>query len=464
MSFVSSMWGGSVNGAFAAGAAGILCTAIWWISGMRRSDSAPRRSIGWLATGLLAVLYLFWVYLAVAFGTLLAWTVPGWLWFLVGLTTLAAGATAFRPVPWWYVPAVLPLGMWIAAVLSGWLREEQLVRCEDFFSLRPPVQLVVKNPQLESCQPAEIRASGRFPRTIWQAPDGQRILFTTQGPQVDGAISGSVCTTTLDASGTIDCIGPPQGKSQGIIDLPEHERILVMQWGIETPRGSRGAAIFEVPRDGKLEVLAEHWFDEMIGEGFYEPRNSTLYMYSDRTNGVHPARFPGFELLPMIESGLTPGELHYDRGRGEGVACGYGIGTAIRGAPYSERRFILANRSPLDRLSLTWGCDWDSVAGKVYSTIPNLGLLYRIDYDSGLIEKRWFVGLGMRSVAYDKRRRRVYFSNFLRGEVLAFDEASERVVDRWFVGRFSRWVRLTPDGNSILATGNLGIVRIPLNG
>src|SRR5690606_30785267 len=109
--------------------------------------------------------------------------------------------------------------------------------------------------------------------------DGQRILFTTQGAQVDGGIDGSVCTTTLDASGTIDCIGPPQGKSQGIIDLPEYGRILVMQWGIETPRGSRGAVIFEVPRDGKLAILAEHWFDEMIGEGFYEPRNSMLFMY-----------------------------------------------------------------------------------------------------------------------------------------------------------------------------------------
>jgi len=47
--------------------------------------------------------------------------------------------------------------------------------------------------------------------------------------------------------------------------------------------------------------------------------------------------------------------------------------------------------------------------------------------------------------------------------VLAFDERSERIVDRWFVGRFSRWVMLTRDGNALLATGNLGIVRTPLD-
>jgi hypothetical protein len=45
---------------------------------------------------------------------------------------------------------------------------------------------------------------------------------------------------------------------------------------------------------------------------------------------------------------------------------------------------------------------------------------------------------------------------------VAFDELSGREVGRWFVGRFSRWVRLTPDRSALLATGNLGIVRIPL--
>jgi hypothetical protein len=44
--------------------------------------------------------------------------------------------------------------------------------------------------------------------------------------------------------------------------------------------------------------------------------------------------------------------------------------------------------------------------------------------------------------------------------VVAFDERSERVVHRWFVGRFPRWVQPTHDGQALLATSNLGIVRI----
>jgi hypothetical protein len=172
---------------------------------------------------------------------------------------------------------------------------------------------------------------------------------------------------------------------------------------------------------------------------------------------------PTFERLPTIPSELTPGELRYDRGLGQGVACGHGIGTAISGDPYGQRYLADGNSSPIEKLSMTWGCDWDPVRRKVYSTIPNLGLLDRIDYDTGRVEKRWLVGLGMRSVAYDRARQRVYFTNFLRGEAYAFDEASGRVVAHWFVGRFSRWVQLTRDGRALLATGNLGVVRIPLD-
>jgi len=238
---------------------------------------------------------------------------------------------------------------------------------------------------------------------------------------------------------------------------------LVIQWGLTTPSGSVGAAVFEIPRDAGLTILAEHWFDEMIGDGFYEPRNSTLYMFSDQMDGIHRAVLPNFEAAPTIPSDLLPGELHYDPSTGEGVACGNHTGVAIRGAPFAMRNFVDGNVSPLERLSLSWGCDWDQASRKVYSTIPNLGLLDKIDYDTGKVEKRWFIGPGMRSVAYDRARRRVYFTDFLRGDVVAFDEASERIVARWFVGRFSRWVRLTRDGSALLATGNLGIVRIPLD-
>lgn len=464
MSFLTTDWDRTVAGWTKVGLVAATCTAFWIGSGLRRADSAALRWLGRLCWVLLAGCYGVWLYLALVFGYLLGWTVDARLIALVGLLVLVAVATLPRPRQRLHLPLVLPLGIWIAAVLSGWLREEDLLRCDDLQALQPPVQLVVPNPELAECRPGAVRPSGRFPRTIWQAPDGDRIVFTTQGVRSEKGLPGSICEASLaDPSAPVQCIGPPRNKSQGIIDLPEQDRLLVMQWGVPTPEGRLGGVVFELAREPGLKILAEHWFDELVGDGFYEPSNATLYMFSDRMNGIHRVRLPDFAPLPLIPSGVTPGELRYDRATGEGVTCGQGMGVAIRGAPYSERYFVTANLSPIDRLSMSWGCDWDREARRVYSTIPNFGLLDRIDYDTGKVEKRWFVGPGMRSVAYDRAGGRIYFTNFLRGEVVALDERSGQITNRWFVGRFSRWVRLTNDGRALLATGNLGVVRIPLD-
>jgi hypothetical protein len=464
MSFLSSEWGHTLEALAKLLAVSAVCTAVWIGTGLARSSSPALRWAGLLCWLAIAGFYALWAYLAVTFGVLLAWTVPAWAFALVALLAAMSVLTAARPVGLLRVPVVLPLGVWIAVVLGGWLREEELIRCDDRLQLHPPVELVIPNPQLAGCSAGMTRPSGRFPRTTWEAPDGGQIVFTTQGAPVGGGIDGAVCEASLDGSGGLHCVGAPRNKSQGLIDLPEYDRLLVMQWGIETPTGSLGSVIMGVPRTGPLRVLEQHWFDDFMAEGFYEPRNHTLYMMSDRMNGIHRARVPGLERLPTLESDLPiPGELRYDRELGEGVACGAGIGAAIRGDPWSARWFRDAATSPIDKLSMSWGCDWDPVSRKVYSTVPNLGLLDRIDYESGRVEKRWFVGFGTRSVAYDRARRRVYFTDFLRGEVLAFDEATERIVDRWFVGRFSRWVTLTRNGRALLATGNLGVVRIPLD-
>ena len=460
MSFLHSSYEWSGVGLVAA-----LCSLCWIGSALHAGGSQAQRWIGRACWLFLIGCYALWAYLAVAFGVLLTWTVPGWMALSIAAIAVAAAATATRRRNRLHVPLVLPLGLWIAAVLAGWLREEVRVRCDDYFALQPPVQLVIATPpDLSSCRPGEVRMNGRFPRTIWQAPDGQRVVFTTQGLDTTGGLDGSVCEARLDGGSAPRCVGPPYNKSQGLIDLPERGRLLVVQWGIETPAGSLGSAIFELPRDEPISIVAEHWFDEMLAEGFYEPRNSTLYLFSDRMNGIHRIKLPSFERVPTLPSDLSiPGELRYNRETGEGVLCGHGIGAAIRGDPFTVRRFVDESSSPVDWFTESWGCDWDEAARKVYSTVPNLGLLDRIDYNTGRVEKRWFVGLGARSVAYDLGRRRVYMTDFLRGEVIAFDERSERVVERWFVGRFSRWVRLTHDGRALLATGNLGIVRISLD-
>jgi len=445
-------------------AAAAVCSAVWAASGLVASPRAGGRSAGLVATLALLACYAFWLYLAVAFFPLLAWTIPTWLWIAIGAATLLAAANRPRSASPFQRPFALPLGMLVAGLLSGWLREERLVHCDDFMALAAPVEIVVASrPDFASCRSGEVRPAGRFPRTIWQAPEGDRVVFTTQGaPPVPDGIDGAFCEAELGGGARPRCVGPPINKSQGLTELPGREVLLALQWGLPTPKGSLGAAVYELSRDRPLRILAQHWFDDLFGDGFYEPRNGIFYLFSDNVDAVHPVRLPDYTPLAKIGIPFVPGELHYDTQRGEGVACGDHTGAAIRGEPFALRFLTDGNSSLLERVSMSWGCDWDPETRMVYSAVPNLGLLDRIDYDTGVVNQRWWVGFGMRSVQYDRQRRRVYFTNFLRGEVLAFDELSGREVDRWFVGRFSRWVRLTPDRSALLATGNLGIVRIPL--
>lgn len=426
-------------------------------------DSFGRASV-WVRRGAWTVLiatYGFWTYLAVAFGVLLAWTVPVWGWMGIGLLAVAAGATASRPLHRPRVPASVPLGLFIAVVLSGWVREEERLRCDDYLALAPPVELIVpSHPDLASCRPGEVRRAGRFPRTIWEAPDG-RLIFTTQGASIPGGIDGAVCEAH-PGQARPHCVGEPRGKSQGLVRMADADRLVAMQWGVRTPSGGKGSVVLEISPSEPIRVVSEHVSEEELAEGFYEPANSTLFMFSDEMDAIYQATMPGFVLGTEIPIEFTPGELHYDTSRGEGVACGNHLGAALRGDPFALRYFVDEGSSLIDRLSVTWGCDWDPTTRKVYTTVPNLGLLTTLDFDSGRVERRSWVGFGMRSVAYDPTRRRVYFTNFLRGYVLALDEATGSIINRWFVGRFSRWVRLTRDGRALLATGNLGIVRIPL--
>ena len=451
-------------GWWAVAVAGALCTGVLGATALASSETRLRRVIGRAAWVVLALLYALWVYLALTFGVLLAWAVEPWTWALAGAAAIAAAATLRRPRHRLRVSLILPLGVWIAAALAAWGGEESWLRCDDYLALRAPVQLVVpSHPDLASCRAGEIRPAGRFPRTIWQDPDGARVVFTSQGVAVDGGIDGAVCEATLGDGGAPHCVGRPEGKSQGLFDVPDQQRLIVMQWGVITPNGRPGAVALEVSRNPGLTLLGEQWFDQFLAEGFYEPRNTTLYLFSDKMDGIHRFVLPGFAPAPTIPiTYFTPGEVHYDSTSGEGVACGSRFATAIRGEPFSARN-LADGHSLIQNLSLSWGCDWDEVARQVYVAVPNLGLLVKVDYDTGEVEQRWFVGFGTRSVAYDAVRRRVYLTDFLRGDVIAFDERSGRVVDRWFIGRYARWVRLTRDGRALLATSNLGIVRIALD-
>src|SRR5262249_48608307 len=73
-----------------------------------------------------------------------------------------------------------------------------------------------------------------------------------------------------------------------------------------------------------------------------------------------------------------------------------------------------------------------------------------------------FVAFGIRTVAFDRARRRVYAGVFLSGDVLEIDPDTGAITDRWFAGRFIRYVTVARDGAALLVASNLGIVRIPL--
>ncbi len=464
MSFLSSFWGRSVTGYVVVAAVGAVCTAIWYGRILKTHTGA----LGWLGRGCAVAtvgLYSFWLFIAFAFGMMLGWTVPIWLvGLLVGLVTWGAVSSLILRRPS-IVPLVFPVGVWIAVALSGWIREEGVIRCDDLLALDPSLELVVATrSDLAECVPGETKPAGRYPRTIWQAPDGDRIVFTTQGRIAPGGLDGAFCESRLSDDDGVHCVGPKEGKSHGLIPIPEIDRLIGIQYALITPSGPRGGVVFEMPLSDPIEILEEHWFEDDVAQGFYEPRNKTLYLFTDSMRRVYRAAIPGFERLePIEEPGLCPSEMHYSVAQGLGVACHGPTGAALQGDPFKVRYFSENATSLLDRIpSATWGCNWNPESKKVYTTLPNLGLLVRIDFDSGRIEKRWPIGFGMRSVEYDRARGRVYVTDFLRGWVLAFDEATERVVERWFVGRFARWVRLTPDGRSLLATSNLGIVRIPL--
>jgi hypothetical protein len=97
----------------------------------------------------------------------------------------------------------------------------------------------------------------------------------------------------------------------------------------------------------------------------------------------------------------------------------------------------------------------------VYSAVPNLGLLVTMDYDSGEVLRTDYVGLGMRSVTFDRERGRVYLTHFLGGEVVAIDVDTGEELRRWSVGRFPRFATIV-DGHALYVGTNLGIVAIEL--
>src|SRR5262249_54255064 len=156
----------SFSNAWVVGAAALLATVLSaFAASAPFSASRPIALAGRAAIVLATAMHLFWLYLAIAFGSLLGWSTP---WWARGLVALAALAAVFTARPSWRrvrIPLALPLGIWIAACLAGWRREEAFLRCDDLLraAQQPGVSVVMATTREQtSCRAGQVLPIGRY--------------------------------------------------------------------------------------------------------------------------------------------------------------------------------------------------------------------------------------------------------------------------------------------------------------
>ncbi|MEI8255652.1 MAG: hypothetical protein WCJ30_08275, partial [Deltaproteobacteria bacterium] len=250
------------------------------------------------------------------------------------------------------------------------------------------------------------------------------------------------------------------------------DRIFVGAWGSFGP-GLHGM-VYAISRSGTPRVLGELRSEQRTGDLFYDEQADSLGLLSDEGERMIEARASTLTPTRILPVPIIPGAIRYDSATHDGLFCfaagpmrtidgGAFMAVAFHGVPFSARPLAPSSRYPWTWLALSWGCDWDSAHRNVYVTTPNLGLLTTIDHASGNIQRNHFVGFGLRSVAYDSARNRLYAANFLRGDVQAFDPETGRPLAHWFVGRFVRDLAITRDGHGLLASSTVGVIRINLD-
>lgn len=422
----------------------------------------------------LTVVHLGWLLAAGLLVNLLGWAVPSWLWAIVAAAALAAVAGAARPRMAWRLPIAVPIGLVTAAALSGWPREDGRIRCADYLRLREAAVGVVvpATPELADCLPGRSLQVGRYPRHFWEAPDGASFVVTTQRGRDDGPgthdadwLDGAVCRLAVGARADPECFG--EGKAHGIAESQRHERLYVAAH--DADHGS----LHVLPRRGPFAPLASARLPALIGGIYLDDQRDVVGVFEDDGLFVHRLRASDLEPLGRLPAQVLPDGVHYDQRSGQGIVCG-GLGplrridgqayagVAFDGEPFACRPLAASSHHPASWLAVTWGCDWDPVGRRAYVAIASLGLLLEIDYDSGRVLRRQFIGFGVRALELDLARRRLYAAFFLSGDVIAIDLDSGATVARWPTGRFVRQLALARDGNGLLASANLGIVRIPL--
>lgn len=437
------------------------------------------RAIGWVSAAALISGNLFALVATAMYGAVMAWNVPLSGRVLTGLLVLPAalGPRVTRGVR---VPLALPMGVWAAACMNGlWQDVGRTLRCDDYLRVRPPVEIVVPaRRDLAGCPAGASLPISRYPRQVWEAPDGSRYVFTSQtadswtGPlQPADVMTGLVCETPPGGTEHPRCIGGSEGKSDRFTDAPPLNKLFVNAWDVPA-LGGKTSVVMTVPRMGPLELTEWHEvaMNRTVGVGVYQPAHDTLWLLSDNFTSEW-RRASDFGQLDRGPMSLTALDARFDPAGDEGVVCGFiytpgpplATIAAFHGSPPVRRDIVsTAVRWPLV-VGLPFACEFDLTDRKVYASLINLGIVVKFDYDSGRMEKIFPLGAGVRALAYDPARRRLYVANFPGGDVTAVDVDSGAERARWFVGRFPRDVRLTRDGRALLTTSTVGLLRIGLD-
>ncbi len=453
-------------------AASCIITGVRWASATaskRRARTRPLGLAAWLSN---LVFHLFAFYLAVVCAATLAWTMPWWTKLLAGSLLLASAAPLLSRKRRLRLPVALAPGVLVLTCGLGWHREEGIARCDDrsrVLRQRGVELLFPSTTSLDGCAAGDSFPIRRFPRKIWESPDGARYVLTTTQPgdsrfDLTTPYDGLFCEVSADGTGSPHCVGGEQGKAHEIDDIAPLDQLFSCAWGMRTNEGHRRSVIYRLSRTAPLTILSERNVDDwFVMYGFYDPQSDEYHPFTDECGPIRSVRGSDFSALPDLPMSNCPGATLYDAEADEGIMCGgHESFVAFRLHPWTSRPIgRIAN--PTERAWLSWGCDWDRRGRKVYATVANLGLLATIDYDTGRVERTQFVGFGLRSVAFDKLRRRIYVADFLGGNVLSIDADSGAEVSRWFVGHYIRELQVSRDHSRLLTTSNLGIVRLSLD-
>lgn len=428
----------------------------------------------WAGRALMLLVAGFMAYLAVALGSLLAWSFAPWVWATLALLAAASVATTVRPWLGLRIPLVLPVGGWIAACLLGWVQNEHGVRCNDIarLSAQPGVSLMV--PSLApgvACAPGAHVIPPGHPRKLYATRDTGRWLASanlSQAPNVPGAFTGGACVLMLDAEAS-----PPRTECAypGMYHLayrPDRDEVFGVGFGgiIRSTATSPLRPLAAVPPDPSVPPpIAVQYFSTLDSnriDVFYDDFQTREQRRGDDLTVVERTRFL-----------VGPEEVRFDPERREGVHCfastplltldGKGfLALAWKDDPTRIRLLGSSDELPWAFLAFSDGCDFDPGRRRVYVGVATLGLIAVLDYDTGRLADLFWGGFGLRAMTLDTRRQRLYASSFLPGEVRELDAHTGTLMRRWFVGRFVRDVELAEEETALYTTSTMGVARIQL--